>query len=213
MKRGMARAALVFAKATIKLQQNLSALDAKLAGYGTTVFDTKSIESPIDRENSVLQKSPVAPESMSMDVQYFRNETNRQGVSTLPFTLSRFISSKFLSWSSSAPVAHKLSKETFNLTLTQTQNHALQGTLVICANCTHKQADIYEPLVLDPDKAITAWNKMFPNDKLKRNKKSIVTAAIAAATKPTKAEKSLCILSGLTRGSSFVGLVHILNDK
>jgi len=206
MKRAMARASLAFAKATINLQQSLLEIDAKVGK--TIFFDTRSTNSPIDHEKSVLKKSPVAPESMSMDVQYFRNETNSQGVSTLPSKLSRFISSKYAAWSS-APVAHKLSKKTFNMTLAQAQNHSLQGTLVICANFTHKQADIYDPLVLDPEKALSSWNDMFPKDRLKKTKKAIVDVT----TKPTtQNERALYVVSGLTKGSSFVGLVHVLND-
>jgi len=83
---------------------------------------------------------------------------------------------------------------------------------VISAGCTHKDAVLLAPFVIDPDKAIRVWNAMFPGDVISTdNPSQLVASVIKAAVVPkTEKENVLTLISGATYGSSFVGMVHVL---
>ncbi|CAD6556931.1 hypothetical protein LMG28727_06243 [Paraburkholderia kirstenboschensis] len=76
--------------------------------------------------------------------------------------------------------------------------------------CTHKDALLLAPFILDVDKGIRAFNAYFPDDMIKTD--SIASISKIAAQANTKDEKSLTLLSGATVGSCFIGMVHILNS-
>lgn len=80
------------------------------------------------------------------------------------------------------------------------------------AKCTHSKADIIEPLVINPSKAVTAWNYLFPKDKIKVDPESIFEAAFSTSS-DSEEENEFQILSGCSKGSSFVGCVHILQTE
>src|SRR3569832_2643234 len=88
----------------------------------------------------------------------------------------------------------------------QLQNHSVSGTLIITASCTHSFVKLFEPLVVDADKAVTAWNSIHTSAKLDTEK--IVarkTDPSNAATQDTDTE--ITLLAGAGYGSSFIGMV------
>ncbi|KAF5667443.1 hypothetical protein FCIRC_9900 [Fusarium circinatum] len=76
------------------------------------------------------------------------------------------------------------------LGLRQLSSHSIEGPLVLSVSCPHKNASIVAPFLLHVDKAMKVWNHLFPVNKEK-----------------------FSIISGVTYGSSFVGMVHVLNTK
>jgi len=205
-KNKMSQSALAFAKATIAAQEKLDEIEEQ---QGPPTFNSSSRRiavNPLDTEKSELKQTPIASESFTMDVQYFRNEFNSQGVSTLPATVSRHISEKYAVWSS-PDIANKMSKNAYHLMASQSKNHPILGTIAVVANCTHKKADFYDPVVLNNKNAVQVWNKLFPDDKLKTSKEAIEEQVKAASSK-----NALHILSGTTKSSSFVGLVHLMKS-
>ena len=92
----------------------------------------------------------------------------------------------------------------------QLANHKIAGTLVISISCTHRDARIFAPLNIDVDKAVRAWNYIYPEDKIKTN--SPLQSIVAEMKEETLADPAIYILSGATFGSSLVGMVHILNN-
>jgi hypothetical protein len=48
----------------------------------------------------------------------------------------------------------------------QKQSHDLLGTLVLSVSCTHKNASVLAPFLLDADKGVKAWNYPFKQDQL-----------------------------------------------
>jgi hypothetical protein len=81
------------------------------------------------------------------------------------------------------------------------------GTLVICANCTSRQAQIFSPLVLDVDAAIDSYNKQ-ASDKMPVED-LISMKKMALTNQDDDPGKSLPVLIGASYGSSFVGFVHL----
>jgi hypothetical protein len=138
---------------------------------------------------------------MNMDVQYIRNEDEDDGsnahADNVAASVSAAVSSVF-GFKAAASVATNVA----NTTLLTTTAHNIIGTLVITAACTHKMATELAPFILDPEKAIDAWNQTYPSDIIPSD-----PTAMAELINVDNKNK-LHILSGKTIGSSFVGLVH-----
>jgi hypothetical protein len=168
-------------------------------------------ESPIDWNKSALKQMALSSDSMNTDVQYVRNESevdsNDAHASAVAASASATVGSIFgPSYTASTAAAVK------STVLKQTQNHKVAGTLVITACCTHKIAEVFAPFVMDPEKAVSAWNKLYgKDDYIDVTKQDSLESAIEEDNKGTQEKgKVLSLLSGQTMGSSFIGMVHVL---
>ncbi len=196
----------VSAAAANLVKARLAALPqvAKLRGTLRAVTDT--IESPIDYNKSALKMLPLGADSIKLDAQYFSFEGNEESATNAMEAIKSFVSEATedlgtdQSMNATASVQSQISK--------QRQHHDIQGTLIITCACTHKQVAVFAPFVLDVDKAIRVWNKAYPGDLINpQNPASLMEIALRQDT-PT--EKSLTLLSGVEYGSSFIGMVHVL---
>jgi len=166
-----------------------------------------NVESPVDYVRTQIKQMPLSADSLTMDVQFFSLDENQQNSQSFASSISSYISESTsfmgtdVSSQMSAAAATQLSQ--------QMQNHDITGTLVISANCTHKNACLLAPFALNVDKGIRVWNTLFPDDKIKMDDPASVLKI--AAQDATADEKSFSIISGVTYGSSFVGMVHVLN--
>jgi hypothetical protein len=92
----------------------------------------------------------------------------------------------------------------------QHQQHNIAGTLIITASCTHKNVALIEPCILDTDKTVAAWNQI--------NQDGIIDVSdpqnlVKLASETTASNGSeINLLTGAAYGSSFVGMVHILDS-
>ena len=167
-------------------------------------------ESPIDWNKSSIKKMPLSSDTMNVDVQYIRNETevdsNEAHASAVALAVSGSVGSIFGS-SVTARAAHSAKSSTLH----QTSQHEIVGTLVITATCTHKIADVFAPFIMDPDKAIDAWNLSYPQSTLDTTSEAELKKALAV--KADEKDPKLYLLSGQTMGSSFVGMVHIIQAQ
>jgi len=102
-----------------------------------------------------------------------------------------------------------MSTSTKAATYSQTSKHRIEGTVVITVNCTHRRADIFSPFVLDVDKGINSWN-MVMDDKLNPDD---MDELLEASKAPPNDGDNMQLLSGQTLGSSFVGMVHIVQEE
>jgi len=197
--------AINYAKIALKVAKNVEALKNQFA---QTEIDF-SVESPIDFSRSEVTQFPLSFDSLNFDVQYVRNESNDQSSTSHAETVSNMSSNKSSDFIKGKK-SNALAESAYKMALAQTSLHKIKGTIVITAHATHKNASIISPFILDPIKAVTAWNYQFPDDEIKTDPTSIMRAALDDyKTKPAD-KKSLKILSGCTKGSSFVGHVHIL---
>mmetsp|Transcript_3980 Transcript_3980/g.5733 ORF Transcript_3980/g.5733 Transcript_3980/m.5733 type:complete len:492 (+) Transcript_3980:72-1547(+) len=162
-----------------------------------------SLSSPLDWNTSVIKPLPLANDSMSFDVQYFRNEVNEQGQSTTAKTIAKFAHDNSQG-ASERTTSKDISDSVHTTVSNQTSNHSIEGVIVITANCTHRQAQIIDPFVINASKAISDWNDMFPDDTISTAADDIFNYAL----EPTSKNK-MQLLSGATYGSSFVGMVFI----
>jgi len=198
-------ATLEVIRQTIKCQTKLNELLEKESQKQISV----NIESPLDFALSPVQSYPLSSDTMNFDVQYFRNEGNKENSSAHVDQVTGYVSNKFTSMNSPG-MGGSLSSDVKNNMVAQTSNHSTEGTIVIVAYCTHRASDIITPIVLDPEKTLSAWNATFPKDKLRRSPESMFKAALREGVNDNKGKENvLQLLTGCTRASSFIGFVHI----
>lgn len=166
------------------------------------------VESPLDYNKSQIKTLGLSTDSLQLNVQYFSRITEGQVSETHASNISSFVSEslRYFGQHHAAQAAHAVQSQVN----TQIEDHEIAGTLVISITCTHRNAQVFAPLILDIDKAVRAWNTLFPGDMIKTN--DPVGILITQANAQTRAERKMHIISGATFGSSFVGMVHILNS-
>lgn len=197
------QAATTVVKERLEAYPKIAELKAKLATIN------ESLESPVDYNKTEIKKMPLSADSLKMDAQYFSFDEEQEDATTTLNKLNSFVSgaTSFLGTERSSQVAIAATLQTSQ----QHQLHNTQGTLVITVSCTHKDAVLLAPFVIDVDKAIRVWNDMFRDDPIPRDKVSDMQKI--AQQSPDQKPKQMYILSGATYGSSFVGMVHILRTE
>jgi len=195
------KAAIDYGKAKVASEKAIQPLRALMSGV------SEEVESPIDYNRSLIKEMPISADSLQMNVQYFSYDENAQSSASHATTISSFVSESLSIFGEGQSSQASASVQT--QVNSQVSRHSISGTLVICITCTHKNAQVFAPFILDVDKAVRAWNKLFPDNMINTN--SPESIAKIEATADTKQDKSFNILSGATYGSSFVGMVHILN--
>lgn len=206
-----AEAAVELATATITAENEI--FELKKSQGQTTI--TKNIESPIDYYISSIKQFELSFDSLNFDVQFFRKEEVDDSSNAHASAISGYAAQSQQSWGGYSQDS-AFCGSYHSTAVSQSQNHDIEGTIVITANCTHKMADVFAPLVLDPRKTMEAWNYTFEDDFLDSDPRSVFEAAME--TEEGSGENGneinkLSLLSGVTKGSSFVGYVHILRRE
>lgn len=168
------------------------------------------MESPVDYMKTQIKSMPLASDSVNMDVQYFSNDTNKEEASSLAGNVAGYVSATmgFLGESVSSQMTRAAASQVSD----QVKKHNISGTLVISVSCTHKNASILAPFALNVDKGIKVWNHLFKEDKIIPTNPANMLQ-IAKEEAEGKDGKRFSIISGMSFGSSFVGMVHILNSS
>ncbi len=198
------KAATAYATTRLEQELKLQALRAK-----TQIVDV-NWESPVDLYRSKIKSMPLAADSLKMDAQFFSFDENDEDNSNTLSNIKSYVSAATSILGNSA--SYEMSKTAVSQVSKQMQLHKISGTLVITASCTHREARVLAPLYIDVDKAIRVWNKMFKSaqDKIRMDESTIEAID---EQEGTGAEKSIDVISGCTLGSSFVGMVHILQTE
>jgi len=203
-KRAFATAAVQYATVSLKVQD-------ELYKYATSQDQNKigsQVESPLDYTQCFPEAHPISFDTIKFDVQYFQNESNKESTLSIATSVSGFVSQSVQT--ESAGTSREMAASTHASMSTATSQHDLDGTIVIVAHCTHKNALLIDPFVIDPLKAVSAWNMTFSEDMLRTDPSSMLTAAL---TPILPNQKKLTLLSGCSLSSSFVGFVHILRKE
>ncbi|KAI1081487.1 hypothetical protein F5B20DRAFT_536198 [Whalleya microplaca] len=195
--------AATYCKAKIKAEQDIAPLRKKIY----SVHDAP--ESPVDYVKTEIKSMPLVSDSINMDVQYFSQDTNAQSSADFAKQIGGFVSAS-TGWMGTK-VSSQLSTAAQQQVNRQTKQHDISGTLVLSMNCTHKNAAILAPFILNVDKGIKVWNHYYSGVEDRINPDSLNT--MTAYAKTNDKEKKFSIISGVTYGSSFVGMVHVLNTS
>ncbi len=169
----------------------------------------KSIESPIDYNRTQIKKMPLSSDSIKMDAQYFSFDENKENAQNTIAQIKSYIAGQtsFLGNTRSLEATNSVSKQVN----TQVKNHNLEGTLIITAACTHKDAVLLAPFILDVDKGIRVWNTLKKEPLIKVDDPA--TMMKIAVEEGSDKESNIQLISGATYGSSFVGMVHVLRTE
>ena len=157
------QAGINFAETKLAAEQKIQPLRAKISMVNS------SEESPIDYMKSQLKKMPLAADSLSMNCQYFAFDKNVQDSGTHAASISSYASASWKDnyfFGGSASDKTAVSRSMQQQVHQQYQAHDIVGTLVISINCTHKDALVFAPYILNIDKAIRVWNDLYPKDEL-----------------------------------------------
>lgn len=192
----------------VKNLKEISDQKATMGGIST------NIESPIDYNKTQIKRMPLCSDSLRMNAQYFSFEASAQNATNVLASLKGFVSggTAFLGAKRSADLT---SAATAQVT-SQQETNDLAGTLIITVTCTHKDAALLAPFVIDVDKAIRAWNDLCAQSK--KTDKSIKINDVKkfqsiAEDEGTENEEKMHLLSGVTYGSTFIGMVHVLKSS
>lgn len=203
LKKEMSKTAVDLGNETIATQNKMRQIKLKQRKKKISKIPT----SPLDFTQSEIKTLPLSSDSMNMDVQYFRNEGSETGMASHASTVSAHIASTFAD-TASPKTASGMARSARTAVEKQSNNHEIEGTIVITANCTHKQAVVFEPFIMNAYKAVSSWNTMFPKDKIELDPATIYRTAMSDYE--DKDANVMHIMSGCTRGSSFIGMVHLL---
>jgi len=118
-----------------------------------------NVESPLKFNESEEIKLPIGTDTMNMDVQYFRNESNGQSSRGHVSAVSKHAGNAATGRYSSG--GSKIEQETEDHMTSQCEKHQIKGTLVITARATHKLAKMYDAKY-DATKLVRAWNAKVP---------------------------------------------------
>jgi hypothetical protein len=165
-----------------------------------TGMETSSIESIIDFEASKYVPLPLSSESLNMDSQYFSFGSNIKD--DMIANIEKFIRT---STSNSPGISDKTVKEVSTQVVNQVQNHSISGTLIIVASCTHRNVGMFQPLVINAEKAVQVWNTLYKNDPIDLEQD-------LTEMQDGDGNNSFSVITGASYGSSFVGMVHILQE-
>lgn len=197
--------AIQLADTRMKSYETISKLREQLGSQVNAI-----LESPVDYNRTQIKTMPLSADSLKMNAQYFSYGENEEKASSALAQIRSFVSGE-----TSVIFGPKASVEATNAVSrqvsSQLQNHEVLGTLVISANCTHREAVVLAPFILDVDKAINVWNQMYPDEQIRTNDAAYL--AQLAEGQPEKDAKTMTILSGATYGSSFIGMVHIVKEE
>lgn len=194
------------AAARISSLQNVEAAKSEARAVLASIKDFP--ETPLDLGRTQTKTMPIAADSIQMDVQYFSSDTMQQQSRSLAGAVKVYASWKtsFLGNHFSAQAAHAAQSQVSH----QSEVHDIMGTLVFSVTCTHKNAMMLEPCVLDVDKAVRVWNSLDLKPALDPTSK--VGMMAASETPPSHEDKGFYVLSGATYGSCFIGMVHVLRQ-
>mmetsp|Transcript_10061 Transcript_10061/g.14774 ORF Transcript_10061/g.14774 Transcript_10061/m.14774 type:complete len:503 (-) Transcript_10061:37-1545(-) len=205
----MVTAAMQMATVAIGVEEVIEKLRTDLFSQRQTMWQP---ESPISLGSSQIEHQNLSFDSLKFDVQYFRKQSVEQRETSMAEDIANHVSTSMsggdgtegeVKRSTSNAVAHSMN--------TTSDFQELEGTIVITCYCTHKFADIIAPLVIDADRAVSAWNQLMGE--------KLGTGPIDMWLAATKFENvmpginTISVLTGVTRASSFVGMVHILKSE
>jgi len=168
-------------------------------------------ESPLDFSVAKVERKPLASDNLQIDIQYFKHLGAEGGTDSVRARVEQMVREN----TDGLPQqTAKIAKQASALVAQQQDSHDLVGTLVITANATHRSVAMLEPVKLDVQKAIDAWNDSFASAATRLNPLDPVgMAKLATQTRGDAVEKSLTLLTGVSYGSSFVGMIHLVRNK
>lgn len=175
------------------------------------IENVAGLESPLDFTGVAVERLPLASDSIKIDLQYFSYGSNDDSSATAIANIESVIRE---STSALGPAARDVPKAAAAQVQQQLKNHSLVGTLVITASATHRSSAMLQPLKLDVDRAVEVWNSVHAAAGQGINTTDLASMIQASEAQGSATDtNSLTLLTGANYGSSFIGMVHMVNNE
>lgn len=175
------------------------------------IENVAGLESPLDFTGVAVERLPLASDSIKIDLQYFSYGSNDDSTASAIANIEGVIRE---STSALGPAARDVPKAAAAQVHQQLKNHSLVGTIVITASATHRSSAMLQPLKLDVDKAVEVWNSVHGAAGLGINTTDLASVIQASEAQGSESDaQSLTLLTGANYGSSFIGMVHMVNNE
>lgn len=173
------------------------------------IENVSGLESPLDFSGVTVERLALASDSIKIDVQYFSYGGNEEADAAAIAALEGAIRETVAPLGAAAKDVPKAAAAQVHQ---QLRHHSVAGTLVITASATHRASAMLQPLKLDADKAVDVWNSLHgrAGDGIDTSNLSAVIEAAEAPEGAADAHR-LTLLTGANYGSSFIGMVHMVN--
>lgn len=175
------------------------------------IENVSGLESPLNFTGMTVERMPLASDSIKLDLQYFSYGSNDDTTATAIANIESAIreSTEVLGTS-----ARDVPKAAAAQVHQQLKNHNLVGTIVITASATHRSSALLQPVVLDVDKAVEVWNSVHSAAGEGINTTDLASMIKTSETQGTATDaNNLTLLTGANYGSSFIGMVHMVNNE
>eukprot|EP00547_Thalassionema_nitzschioides_P013192 CAMPEP_0194260982 /NCGR_PEP_ID=MMETSP0158-20130606/45790_1 /TAXON_ID=33649 /ORGANISM="Thalassionema nitzschioides, Strain L26-B" /LENGTH=244 /DNA_ID=CAMNT_0039001087 /DNA_START=88 /DNA_END=822 /DNA_ORIENTATION=+ len=146
LKEDMADAAIELGEATIEAEEAVAQIKMAAAQQKIGLY----VESPLNYQQSKVKKFPLSFDSLKFDVQYFRKESERDITSAHSDAMSQHVG--FVMQAVGSGFSLNQSSNASSMSQSANSRHEIEGTIVITAVCTHQQADIISPLIMQDTK-------------------------------------------------------------
>ena len=202
-----------------KASENVAAASKAYATQKATAADAPAtdlpkqqehpkFESPVDFTKSKLKFVSAISQSVDTQVQYFEMDANPGDRDATAQSIAAFVSRSTILLGRETQA--RFSSTAHDQVRRVHETSDIVSTLVICASSTRLNESTLSPFVLNVEKGIKVWNKLFPDeeDKLVPTSQGEMTRlALKASAQATS--KSYNVVSGATFASGFVGLLHV----
>lgn len=171
------------------------------------------LDSPVDFLTAKIQYLPLASDSIRLDMQYFSYGKSGDASESSVKTVMQIEDAIRKASEPLGSQASELAKAASSQINQQRKVHDLSGTLVITATCTHRNTAMIVPLTLDADRMLAIWNELHGGTDVLDTSDLQAMRRAAVAVKTDAEAKNIPLLVGVNYGSSFVGLVHTINEE
>ncbi len=196
-------AATSYVEIRLEEERNIQKSHAKIAAE--PLWD--ELESPIDFNRSQVITRPIGIDAMKLDAQYFNfNESDKEGSLNKVKNFVRGFAEDL-----GKEAAQDLSEKAGVSVERQMDQFEVVGTLVIAASCTHANAHVLYPIKLDVEESLMLWNRIFKDDRIITSNPDALRLEVETFAK--REPNYLNLISGVTYGSSFVGMMHLLRHQ
>lgn len=166
------------------------------------------VETPIDYHKSHIQQGPLFADSLRLSCEYIPILDNENSIITHGAAISSFVNETIAFGDDS--LDSQINTTIQNQLNVAASKQSIAGTIVVSAVCAVKNAINIGPLVLDVDKAIHAWNTIFPKNTIQVEKVSEL--AKLASQMSEDREVSFKLITGATYASCFIGMIQIKDE-
>lgn len=175
------------------------------------IENVAGLESPLNFTGMTVERLPLASDSVKIDLQYFSYGSNDDTTATAIANIESAIRESTEVLGSSARDVPKAAAAQVHQ---QLKNHNLVGTIVITASATHRSSAMLQPINLDVDKAVEVWNSVHSAAGEGINTTDLASMIKISETQGTATDaNNLTLLTGANYGSSFIGMVHMVNNE